>query len=59
MKYSSYNKIRDLINPATTETLQVRGSVEDGFFVENLYQTYIEAIDELLTILEEGLRDKK
>ncbi|CAF4441867.1 unnamed protein product, partial [Rotaria magnacalcarata] len=25
-----------------------------GFFVENLYQTYIETIDELLTILEEG-----
>jgi hypothetical protein len=34
--------------------LQVRGSIEDGFHVENLYQTYIETIDELLTILEEG-----
>lgn len=36
--------------------MQVRGSVEDGFYVENLYQTYIETIDELLTILEEGLK---
>jgi hypothetical protein len=47
-------EIRDLINPATSETLQVRGSIEEGFYVENLYQTYIETIDELLTILEEG-----
>lgn len=47
-------QIRDLINPATTESLQVRGSIEDGFYVENLYSTYIETIEELLTILEEG-----
>jgi hypothetical protein len=33
----------------------VRGSLEDGFYVENLFQTYIETMDELLTILEEGL----
>ncbi|UJR10408.1 hypothetical protein I4U23_014612 [Adineta vaga] len=50
-----YNEqIRDLIRPANPDTLQVRGSIEDGFYVENLYQTYIETIDELLTILEEG-----
>ena len=47
-------KIRDLIRPENPDNLQVRGSIEDGFFVENLYQTYIETIDELLTILEEG-----
>ncbi|CAM2708055.1 unnamed protein product [Rotaria socialis] len=50
-----YNEqIRDLIRPENPDPLQVRGSIEDGFFVENLYQTYIETIDELLTILEEG-----
>ncbi|CAF0865514.1 unnamed protein product [Adineta ricciae] len=50
-----YNEqIHDLINPAHTQGLQVRGSVEDGFYVENLFQTYIETMDELLTILEEG-----
>ncbi|CAF0848068.1 unnamed protein product [Adineta ricciae] len=50
-----YNEqIRDLIRPANPDALQVRGSIEDGFYVENLYQTYIETIDELLTILEEG-----
>ncbi|CAF0805268.1 unnamed protein product [Rotaria sordida] len=50
-----YNEqIRDLINPGHTESLQVRGSVEDGFYVGNLFQTYIETMDELLTILEEG-----
>lgn len=32
----------------------MRGSIEDGFYVENLFQTYIETMDELLTILEEG-----
>jgi hypothetical protein len=31
--------------------------VEDGFYVENLFQTYIETMDELLTILEEGLNN--
>ncbi|CAF0829857.1 unnamed protein product [Didymodactylos carnosus] len=50
-----YNEqIRDLINPSHTESLQIRGSIEDGFYVENLFQTYIETMDELLTILEEG-----
>ena len=32
----------------------MRGSIEDGFYVENLYSTYIETVEELLTILEEG-----
>ena len=36
----------------------MRGSIEDGFYVENLYQTYIETIEDLLTILEEGLEEK-
>ncbi|CAF1278825.1 unnamed protein product [Adineta steineri] len=50
-----YNEqIRDLIRPGNPDSLQVRGSVEEGFYVENLYHTYIETIDELLTILEEG-----
>ncbi|CAF2392363.1 unnamed protein product [Rotaria sp. Silwood2] len=50
-----YNEqIHDLINPSHTESLQLRGSIEDGFYVENLFQTYIETMDELLTILEEG-----
>ncbi|CAF3654666.1 unnamed protein product [Rotaria sordida] len=50
-----YNEqIRDLIRPENPDNLQVRGSIQDGFYVENLYQTYIETIDELLTILEEG-----
>ncbi len=43
-----------MIRPENPDSLQVRGSIEDGFYVENLYQTYIETIDELLTILEEG-----
>ena len=37
----------------------MRGSIEDGFYVENLYQTYIETIEELLTILEEGQSNQR
>ncbi|CAF5146478.1 unnamed protein product, partial [Rotaria magnacalcarata] len=46
--------IHDLISPSHSDHLQIRGSIEDGFYVENLFQTYIETMDELLTILEEG-----
>ncbi|CAM2704157.1 unnamed protein product [Rotaria socialis] len=50
-----YNEqIHDLISPSHSDNLQIRGSIEDGFYVENLFQTYIETMDELLTILEEG-----
>ena len=47
-----------MINTSHGENLQVRGSIEDGFYVENLFQTYIETMDELLTILEEGLNEE-
>ena len=47
-------KIRDLINPNSGRKLEVRGSLEEGFFVDNLFATYIETMDEILTILQEG-----
>ena len=47
-------KIRDLINPSGSSKLEIRGSQEEGFYVENLFSTYIETMDELITILEEG-----
>lgn len=53
--YEIYNEqIRDLINPSGSNKLEVRGTQEEGFFVDNLFSTYIETMDELLTILEEG-----
>ncbi len=47
-------KIRDLINPYGSGKLEVRGSPEEGFYVENLFATYIENMEEILTILDEG-----
>jgi kinesin family protein 12 len=43
-----------LINPNSNRKLEIRGSQEDGFFVDNLFATYIETMDEILTILQEG-----
>jgi hypothetical protein len=43
-----------LINPNSGRKLEVRGSQEEGFFVDNLFATYIETMDEILTILQEG-----
>lgn len=53
--YEIYNEqIRDLINPNSGRKLEIRGSQEEGFFVDNLFATYIETMDEILTILREG-----
>lgn len=53
--FEIYNEqIRDLINPTTARKLEIRGSQEEGFFVDNLFATYIETMDEILTILQEG-----
>ncbi len=52
--FSTFIKIRDLINPYGSGKLEVRGSPEEGFFVENLFATYIENMEEILTILDEG-----
>ena len=47
-------QIRDLINPNSGRKLDIRGSQEEGFYVDNLFATYIETMDEILTILTEG-----
>lgn len=53
--YEIYNEqIRDLINPNSGRKLEIRGSQEEGFFVDNLFATYIETMEEILTILQEG-----
>ena len=53
--FEIYNEqIRDLINPNSARKLEVRGSQEEGFYVDNLFATYIETMEEILTILQEG-----
>jgi kinesin family protein 12 len=47
-----------LINPNSGRKLEVRGSQEEGFFVDNLFATYIETMDEILTILSEGEQNR-
>jgi kinesin family protein 12 len=34
--------------------LEIRGSQEEGFYVENLHSIYIETLDELMSLLKEG-----
>ncbi|KAL0125157.1 hypothetical protein PUN28_004354 [Cardiocondyla obscurior] len=56
-----YNeKVIDLLNPGTSrKTLAVRWSKKTrGFFVENLFTVECEELDDLLAVLEEGLRNR-
>ncbi len=43
-----------MISPNSNRKLEIRGSQEEGFYVDNLFATYIETMDEMLTILQEG-----
>ncbi|XP_011167259.1 kinesin-like protein KIF12 isoform X2 [Solenopsis invicta] len=56
-----YNeKVIDLLNPGTSrKTLAVRWSKKTrGFFVENLFTVECEELDDLLAVLEEGMRNR-
>ncbi|XP_053987978.1 kinesin-like protein KIF12 isoform X1 [Hylaeus volcanicus] len=56
-----YNeKVIDLLNPGTSrKPLMVRWSKKTrGFFVENLFTVECEELDDLLAVLEEGLRNR-
>ncbi|XP_061928444.1 kinesin-like protein KIF12 isoform X2 [Apis cerana] len=57
-----YNeKVIDLLNPGTSrKPLMVRWSKKTrGFFVENLFTVECEELDDLLAVLEEGMRNRK
>ncbi|XP_076756124.1 kinesin-like protein KIF12 isoform X3 [Xylocopa sonorina] len=56
-----YNeKVMDLLNPGTSrKPLMVRWSKKTrGFFVENLFTVECEELDDLLAVLEEGMRNR-
>ncbi|OAD62769.1 Kinesin-like protein KIF12 [Eufriesea mexicana] len=56
-----YNeKVIDLLNPGTSrKPLMVRWSKKTrGFFVENLFTVDCEELDDLLAVLEEGMRNR-
>ncbi|XP_066591849.1 kinesin-like protein KIF12 isoform X3 [Prorops nasuta] len=56
-----YNeKVIDLLNPGTSrKPLAVRWSKKSrGFFVENLFTVECEELDDLLAVLEEGMRNR-
>ncbi|XP_043258270.1 kinesin-like protein KIF12 isoform X2 [Colletes gigas] len=56
-----YNeKVIDLLNPGTSrKPLMVRWSKKTrGFFVENLFTVECEELDDLLAVLEEGMRNR-
>lgn len=53
-------QVIDLLNPGTTrKPLAVRWSKKArGFFVENLFTVDCEELDDLMAVLEEGLRNR-
>lgn len=56
-----YNeKVIDLLNPGSSrKPLAVRWSKKDrGFFVENLFTVDCEELDDLIAVLEEGMRNR-
>lgn len=57
--YEIYNEhVKDLLRPVNT-SLQVRWSIETGFFVENLFMVECQVLDDFVCVLEEGLRNRK
>ncbi|GFO08636.1 kinesin-like protein [Plakobranchus ocellatus] len=55
-----YNEqVIDLLNPNQRRYLSVRWSKNKGFYVENLFTVECETIDDLMAVLEEGLRNRQ
>nr|XP_034336301.1 kinesin-like protein KIF12 isoform X6 [Crassostrea gigas] len=55
-----YNEqVIDLLNPNQKRYLQVRWSKNKGFYVENLFVAECESVDDLMAVLEEGMRNRQ
>ncbi|XP_023930806.1 uncharacterized protein LOC106161497 [Lingula anatina] len=55
-----YNEqVFDLLNPSQSKHLSIRWSKERGFYVENLFMVECETADDLMAVLEEGLRNRQ
>uniref|UniRef100_A0A2C9KXJ1 Kinesin-like protein n=1 Tax=Biomphalaria glabrata TaxID=6526 RepID=A0A2C9KXJ1_BIOGL len=55
-----YNEqVIDLLNNSQRRYLTVRWSKNKGFYVENLFTVQCEALDDLMAVLEEGLRNRQ
>ncbi|XP_033747896.1 kinesin-like protein KIF12 isoform X6 [Pecten maximus] len=52
-----YNEqVVDLLNPVRRRNLQVRWSKNKGFYVENLFVVECETVDDMMAVLEEGMK---
>lgn len=55
-----YNEqVIDLLNPNQRRYLAVRWSKNKGFYVENLFLVECETVDDLMAVLEEGMRNRQ
>ncbi|XP_062588016.1 kinesin-like protein KIF12 isoform X3 [Saccostrea cucullata] len=55
-----YNEqVIDLLNPNQKRYLMVRWSKNKGFYVENLFVAECECVDDLMAVLEEGMRNRQ
>lgn len=53
-------QVLDLLNPLSGRgALPVRWKADRGFYVENLFVVECETLDDMLAVLEEGLRNRK
>ncbi|ELU07804.1 hypothetical protein CAPTEDRAFT_103345, partial [Capitella teleta] len=54
-----YNEqVQDLLNPSQKKQLAVRWSKDSGFYVENLFSIECESMEDLMAVLEEGLKNR-
>lgn len=55
-----YNEqVIDLLNPVSRRYLNVRWSKHKGFYVENLFIMECDSMDDLLAVLEEGMKNRQ
>nr|CAB3259002.1 kinesin-like protein KIF12 [Phallusia mammillata] len=54
-----YNEqVQDLLNPSSFEAAQVRWSKALGFYVDNLFIREVETLEDLMVVLEDGMKNR-
>jgi len=51
-------QVQDLLNPAAYDAAQIRWSKTHGFHVENLFILEVETLEDLLNVLEDGMKNR-
>ena len=55
-----FSQVKDLLNPSRArDSLPVRWSSNRGFYVENIFMMECETLEDMMAVLEEGLRNRQ